>query len=296
MNNVHDKISQPTYKRQRFLLAFIDRLNEGIAMTNLQKLVFLQVMAKNSNYYDFIPYKYGPYSFQLKADVESLVRNGFLTYDGTYYHANEIRKQDCVAFAIEPAPERGTALIRKAYQSYPYYTIRSRILDRYFSDESVILKQLKEERQRYFQSEQVLFTIGYEGRTLENFMNVLLKNDVHTLCDVRRNPFSRKFGFSKDNLQHISLELGIKYIHWPELGIDSTKRKQLNSADDYRALFKDFEKNLSNLSERLNALYSCLCSDNRIALMCFEKDPEMCHRHVIRDYLCSLYPVRSVDL
>jgi hypothetical protein len=42
-----------------------------------------------------------------------------------------------------------------------------------------------------------LFTIGYQGRTLEDSLNVLLTASVTLLCDVRRNPVSRKPGFSK---------------------------------------------------------------------------------------------------
>jgi hypothetical protein len=45
-----------------------------------------------------------------------------------------------------------------------------------------------------------IVTIGYEGRSLEAFLNLLLQNSVTLLCDVRRNPLSRKYGFSKSTL------------------------------------------------------------------------------------------------
>ena len=288
-----NKVLQPTYKRQRFLLAFVRQLNEKIAMINLQKLVFLYMMSEKLDYYDFVPYRYGPYSFQLEADVTLLVKNGFLSCEAPYYWAKE-EGQDKTSFSI--ASERGGALLRRAYQDYPYYTIKSAILDRYFSNDPTTLERLKNERQRYIKDEQILFTIGYEGRSLEAFMNVLLRNGIYTLCDVRKNSFSRKFGFSKDSLQRVSAGLGIKYIHLPELGINSSKRKNLDSTDDYKILFEDFRKSLPSLHNQLEELYLRFCSDNRIALMCFEKEPEMCHRHVIRDYLCALYPIRSVDL
>ncbi|WP_348602891.1 DUF488 family protein [Bartonella tribocorum] len=41
------------------------------------------------------------------------------------------------------------------------------------------------------------FTIGYEGKSLENYLNCLLENNIKILCDVRKNPISRKYGFSK---------------------------------------------------------------------------------------------------
>lgn len=69
----------PTYKRQRFLLSFISQLPDEIALTNLQKLVFLYSMKENSKFYEFVPYKFGPYSFQLREDVDILRKNGFLS-------------------------------------------------------------------------------------------------------------------------------------------------------------------------------------------------------------------------
>lgn len=50
--------NQPTYKRQRFLLAFIRQLHEGVTATDLQKLVFLHTMKEGSDFYEFIPYKF----------------------------------------------------------------------------------------------------------------------------------------------------------------------------------------------------------------------------------------------
>ena len=64
--------SQPTYKRQRFLLDFVKQLSTDATTTDLQKLIFLHTTSGYSSYYDFIPYKYGPYSFQLAEDITIL--------------------------------------------------------------------------------------------------------------------------------------------------------------------------------------------------------------------------------
>lgn len=63
---------QPTYKRQRFLLSFMRQLNDIVSLTDLQKLVFLQTMKGGLDFYDFLPYKFGAYSFQLAEDVDIL--------------------------------------------------------------------------------------------------------------------------------------------------------------------------------------------------------------------------------
>ncbi|MDD2629581.1 MAG: DUF488 domain-containing protein [Limnochordia bacterium] len=283
--------SQPTYKRQRFLLAFIRQLRDGVTSTDLQKLVFLYAMEEGSELYEFIPYKFGCYSFQLAEDIDILRRDGYLSTEGSRITANGDYQYEAL-FTI--AAERGDRLIRKTYREYPYYAINSEITSRLFSDTEA--ERFRNERQNYAQTSQVLFTLGYEGKSIEAFINALIQHDIRLLCDVRKNPLSRKFGFSKRKLDHITDTIGIRYIHIPDLGIESVKRSSLETAEDYQRLFSGYAKTLLNLKPQLEYLYSLLCSNVRIALMCYEKEPEMCHRHVIRDYLSDTHEIRSVDL
>ncbi len=286
MNN-----KQPTYLRQRYLLAFIRQINESVSSTDLQKLVFLNTMKDGANYYDFLPYKFGAYSFQLAEDVDILRRDGYLAVEekrvkatGTYLSKNQ--------FNIEP--KRGNNLIRKAYREYPYYATNSEMIDRLFYGEEA--ERFNARKQKYTQSDQILFTIGYEGRSIETFMNTLIQNGVSLLCDVRKNPLSRKFGFSKNRIEHIAETVGIKYIHIPKLGIESNKRSSLDTDEDYKMLFNEYSKKLPNLRPQLNKVYSLLHSNYRIALMCYEKEANMCHRHVVKDYIVAAHEVRSMDL
>ena len=272
--------TQPTYKRQRFLLDYIRQIDGGASATDIQKLIFLQCQLEQNPYYEFIPYKYGPYSFQLAEDLETLLRDHFIDFNSPKYSA--IGKYQIVSF-FYPVTERGDRLIRKVYEAYPYYAINSVILGRLFNQQEE--KKFLSERLRFKNSMQMLFTIGYEGRTLEAFVNTLIKNDIRLLCDVRRNPLSRKFGFSKSKLQHVLETVGIQYVHIPEVGIDSEKRTSLNTLQDYDALFGEYKANLHNIKEYLDYIGRLLDDNVRIALMCFEEDPQICHRHIIRDYL-----------
>ena len=282
---------QPTYKRQRFLLAFIRQLGRGVSSTDLQKLVFLHTMKSGSVFFEFLPYRYGAYSFQLAEDVGILCNNRYLTQDSAGIKAvGEYVQEDL--FDIDA--ERGNNLIRKAYREYPYYTINSEMIDRLFYGEET--ERFNNERQQYKLAGQVLFTIGYEGRSIEAFINVLIRNGVKLLCDVRKNPLSRKFGFSKGKLEHITGAVGIKYVHIPDLGIETEKRCALETLKDYEVLFSGYSKNLPNLEPQLDRVHSLLRSDSRIALMCYEKDASMCHRHVIRDYIMNSYLIWSEDL
>jgi uncharacterized protein (DUF488 family) len=142
----------------------------------------------------------------------------------------------------------------------------------------------------------MLFTIGYEGVSIEQYLNSLIHKDVRVLCDVRNNPLSRKFGFSKSNLQKYLSHIGIEYIHLPELGIISKKRSNLSSDEDYQSLFQEYKSTLPQHQESLDKLHQLLEAKDRIALTCFEHEPLHCHRHIIRDYLRKAHNVETTDL
>ena len=166
--------------------------------------------------------------------------------------------------------------------------------DKILSEES--LQNIDVINQQLSKHAQVLFSIGYEGKSIDTFINILLKNDIKLLCDVRWNPFSRKFGFSKKQLQHILGNMGIDYIHIPTLGIESAERQSLETLDDYNALFERYKNSLPSKTKELHQVYSMLQSNGRIALMCYEQDPNYCHRTIIKDYLVSNYHLESEDL
>ena len=134
-----------------------------------------------------------------------------------------------------------------------------------------------------------LFSIGYEGLSLEAFINRLLQNNIKTLVDVRRNPISRKCGFSKKVLSHSLEKTGINYTHIPELGIASEKRKELKTQDDYDRLLQTYEKELKSINiQVLKNLYQFFLKEKRIALMCFEENVRMCHRGRIAHSMATL--------
>ena len=282
----------PIYKRQRFLLTFISQLpDNGIKSIHLQELVFLNLMDTGETYYEFIPYKNGPYSFQLTEDINTLIRDGYVSMNaegGLYAGKPYIYR------SLDIASERGSALAKRVWKCNPYYAINGEINVNVFSDSE--LQMIVEERAKFKRNQQVLFTIGYEGRTIEQFINMLIKNDVKLVCDVRKNPISRKFGFSKNKLKSLLKVMNIDYYHIPELGIPSEKRTSLCSKHDYDKLFLEYSKSIDEKRIYINRVYSLLDKNLRIALMCYEQDSEMCHRHIIRDYMEKWFMIRSIDL
>jgi len=63
------------------------------------------------------------------------------------------------------------------------------------------------------------------GTVIGGYLNRLLMNGVTVLCDVRRNPLSRKYGFFKRNFVQEFEGIGIRYEHLPELGIATEQRR-----------------------------------------------------------------------
>ena len=187
-------------------------------------------------------------------------------------------------FAKQYKHLRGNALVADVYQRYPYFATRSEIV------EKVLPK--REDRARVEDARPArippgLVTLGYEGKTLEAYLNQLLQDGVTLLCDVRRNPLSRKYGFSRSTLSHACEGVGIRYEHLPELGIASEKRRDLETQTDYDKLFAAYERQtLPRQTKTLIKIASWIKEEGqRVALTCFELLPHQCHRHCVADAL-----------
>jgi uncharacterized protein (DUF488 family) len=123
-----------------------------------------------------------------------------------------------------------------------------------------------------------VYTIGYEGIALKTFLRTLKKNGIKRIIDVRRNPISRKPGFSKNKLKESLNSYGIDYVHFPELGIPSSMRCDLNTKDDYVRLFDKYENEILPNAEKQKEQVIELLETMPSALLCFEHASECCHR------------------
>jgi bifunctional DNA-binding transcriptional regulator/antitoxin component of YhaV-PrlF toxin-antitoxin module len=130
----------------------------------------------------------------------------------------------------------------------------------------------------------VAYSIGYEGKNLDEFLGSLMKNKVEQLIDVRKNAFSFKAGFSKTPLKDASKRTGIMYIHIPQLGTDQESRKEYKETGDIGRLLETFSKRLDENPDSFETLKS-LINCRRSAIMCFEDDYTRCHRSIIENRL-----------
>ena len=261
----------------------------------LQKLLFLLTKKQGKAEYDFIPYKFGCYSYSANADMTAMVTRGFLNEDEKFFE-----KKDKTDYLIQLKPAdlkllqevktyygkmSATALMKHTYINFPFYATRS------VAAENILTKDEFEKvtKSKPKGNKTVLFTIGYEGISLEEYLVRLLKNDVKALIDVRNNPLSMKYGFSKSQLKKFCASLGIEYVHIPEVGIQSEQRQILNTQSDYDKLFAVYRKdNLSKTTTSQNEILKLLKQHKRIALTCFEANICQCHRKYLAEAIETL--------
>ncbi len=263
--------------------------------TQFQKHLFLVTIKQENKSFYFVPYYYGCFSFQANQDILTMKKQGLLSERDShivlvdtkdYFQELTISDQNIIKDVKSKfGGMSSNDLIRYVYLNHPFYAINSTIVQ-----DVLTLKELeKVEKQKRHFNESKLFTIGYEGKSLELYLELLIKNDVRVLCDVRKNAYSQKYGFKKSQLEKACKGVGIKYIHTPELGIESDMRRNLSSQDDYDALFDYYEKNtLLKNWDCLLRVRNIIDQEGRVALTCFEQNPKQCHRSRVAKALMSL--------
>lgn len=282
------------FERHRLLLTMLDFLDGPVTNIDFQKLLFLYTQEyEESPSYEFVPYKFGGFSFTSYADKRKLTEADLLTEDERHWELTSNGRQAARDFAILPlmvaqfcrqhARLRGRALIAEQYRKYPYYATRSEIIDKISLEPEAKARIVAA---RSTQSEPGISTVGYEGKSLECYLNQLLRAGVTLLCDVRRNPLSRKYGFAKSTLRKACEGVGIRYEHLPELGIASEDRRNLKTQADYELLFADYERNdLPRQQPAIRKIADWIGQGERVALTCYEAEAHRCHRHCVSEAL-----------
>lgn len=127
-----------------------------------------------------------------------------------------------------------------------------------------------------------LFTVGYEGATIDGFIDTLQANEIRCILDVRALPLSRKPGFSKNQLAQRLNRVDIQYIHLAELGAPKEIREKLKRTRDYPTFFRKMDKYLADKKEAVEQAYHHAMS-SRCCLMCFERLVDQCHRKIVAE-------------
>jgi uncharacterized protein (DUF488 family) len=126
-----------------------------------------------------------------------------------------------------------------------------------------------------------IFTIGYEGTTVREFLAALKTAGVERIIDVRAVANSRRPGFSKTPLRNTLAEAGIDYVHLRALGTPADGR-----AASRAGRYADLERIYAGQLELPEAIAQGaemleLARNKPSALLCFEREPAHCHRSLL---------------
>ncbi|MCJ2071535.1 DUF488 domain-containing protein [Methylobacterium sp. J-030] len=133
-----------------------------------------------------------------------------------------------------------------------------------------------------------IFTIGYEGLDSERLAGILRDAGVHMLADVRAVANSRKRGFSKGALGASLREAGLDYTHLRSLGTPKAGR-QAARAGDAALLRRIYCEEVIDTAAGQTALdeLAVLAAATPLCLLCFERDPSICHRRILAERLAE---------
>jgi uncharacterized protein (DUF488 family) len=134
-----------------------------------------------------------------------------------------------------------------------------------------------------FNSDTPIFTIGHSTHPVEAFTDLLLRNRIGYVIDVRSAPYSRRMPqFNREPLSAWLRRHSIQYAHMPEeFGARRTDPTLLDSAQ--RVDF-DRVRDRPEFRRGVERLKRGVGHGHRIALMCAEADPFDCHRFSMISY------------
>jgi uncharacterized protein (DUF488 family) len=281
--------------RQKVIMELVKRMpSQEIGKLQLMKLLFLlskeENINKNGSFYNFLPYKYGPFSFLAYRDINTLQENKLLNIKGNrikvnieQFKNNKLKQIDIVPILTiikKYGNMTNKELIEYVYTAYPWYASKNK------NNKTNRIYKLPV-------AQKAIYTMGYEGLTIDGFLDNLLKEGIKTVIDVRSNPISHKYGFSKYSLETKCKDIGLNYYHLPQVGIDSKIRSTIfdkeNLWDYYINKVIPCNKEYIDMIAKIN-------KKEPSVLLCFEKEPEKCHRHLLAKIVSdkTLLPIKNL--
>jgi hypothetical protein len=287
-------------RRQRTILKLLAATDGTVSATQLQKYVFLlreeTFLGQDRAFYEFLPYKFGAYSFSAQREVEALTKYGYIESTTPSLGVTSLGRQEAghadsdtsravLAIISKYGKTPLRSLLRDVYCRYPWYASKSDLKDLIPANalKAVIAPV-------------AVYTIGYEDRSVDGFLNRLLETGIRRIVDVRANPVSRKYGFAGSSLSGLAGKLGLCYSHYPELGISSAKRRDVQTPLEFRQLFEYYERQTLPVKADAVAKVAELMKGMPSVLVCLEKEAVDCHRSRLAARVASLASLDIVHL
>ena len=132
---------------------------------------------------------------------------------------------------------------------------------------------------------QTIYTIGYQGKSLETFITQLRQASVDAVIDIRLRNTSHLAGYTKrDTLEFLLRKgFGIGYEHHPELAPTPEILDAYQADGDWDAYVAGFlplldARQAEALGRELLSRYRAPC------LLCAEPTATQCHRRLVAEY------------
>jgi uncharacterized protein (DUF488 family) len=282
-------------RRQATILALLDQAGRPITQTILVKLAFLlrqeTLLGNDRTFYWFVPYRYGPFSFALYRELASLERYGFIERSGKRTSLAPALREEALerVAALSPTVRRAVRMVVAQYGRTSQQTLLRQVYERYpwYASKSKLTELARPAQSGIAPAPTAVYTVGYEGKSVDQFFDQLLRTGIATILDVRANPISRKYGFARRSMGDIASKLGLAYQHWPSLGIESARRRDLTDFASYQRLLARYEmETLPRRSEEVRAMAKVL-ERGPTALLCAERDSRYCHRGRLAEALAA---------
>jgi uncharacterized protein YwgA len=292
-------------RRQRTILKLLSTTDGALSATQLQKYIFLlreeTFLRDDSTFYEFVPYRFGPYSFAAHREVETLTAYGYVESAPSESLASCLRitalgKSE--AKNIDAETSRALLAIVSEYGKQPLRSLLKDVYARYpwFASNSELEDLIPAGATKSKTAPPAIYTIGYENRSIDGFLGSLIRAGIRRIIDVRANPVSRKYGFARSTLANLAGKLGLGYSHFPELGISSERRKVAKTRSEFMELFSYYERQVLPARIAETAKLAELMKIVPSVLLCMEKEAVDCHRGRLATCMASLTNLSLVHL
>ena len=270
------------HQRKQALLRLMHLAGGSIDRLRLVKLMFLHAREPGvppTRRYDFVPYRQGPFSFAMYRDLRSLVESGLATDEGE--HEIGLTPQGS-AMAIEFGGS-AVAAEDRVHARWEGRTT-SELIDHVYGVDRWFTQRSDRSGGRYKRAMPVaarnVYTVGYQGLSIDGFLNLLLRRGIQVLVDIRHVPMSRVYGFHSSTLGRHCTSVGIEYLSERDLGVPKGVREAYWSTGDhgaFKAAYSEIvRRNVGSMKRVAGQM-----RESATAVMCVEASAHECHRRLL---------------
>jgi len=283
------------YWRQKALLHMLLLAGRPVSRMELMTWAFLLSREAPSRggptFYDFVPYHEGPFSFALHQEIGKLVKEGVAEEPRPRTWTASTGAHRCTR-DLPPAVRRDATLTVRRLKDTPLRALIDDVHGRYPS----LMTAGDESRRPLPSAGAAVYTLGYEGASIDAFLSTLVLQGLGAIIDVRQDALSRRYGFHGSTLSRLCGRLGISYTHLPELGVPRPTRKQWRERDDLSELMAAYEERVEADQDQALRAAANLAAASPTALVCMEAKPSRCHRSCLARLLGRRTGLKALHL